>query len=83
MIKNNVIITFNNIYKCYYLFSNKTNNVSRINYMSRFFFYFFGISVLSMFMTYAFSKLSRTKMKLSRLKHFTDKNDPPPSLPVS
>ena len=36
-----------------------------------------------MFMAYAILKLSRSKMKLSRLKNFTDKNDPPPSLPPS
>ena len=34
-----------------------------------------------MFMAYVILKLSRSKMKLSRLKNFTNKNDPPPSLP--
>ena len=31
-----------------------------------------------MFMAYVILKLSRSKMKLSRLKNFTDKNDPLP-----
>ena len=35
-----------------------------------------------MFMAYAILKLSRSKMKLSRLKNFTDKRDLLPSLPL-
>ena len=36
-----------------------------------------------MFMAYAVLKLSRSKLKLSRLKNFTEKNDPYLSLPVT